>query len=282
MSRIPPFQRPHRRGFTLVELLVVIGIIALLISILLPALGKARRSANTIKCLSSLRSLGQAFQLYAIDYKGVWPVAVHEPGCHIPIDVQRRWPDLIYPYIGNRGDVVLFTDIYKDKHNVIWGCPEWVKSYEFDPNNFVDQVRIGYAMNPYTQTAFDAGFPSAASVVHLAYFNAMNPAEGEYPRLASAYNKAADRLLLCDSVQHVINLPASISSSNTWNDGGPSQPNGDFYVDAGRHGPKGTSHIDQYNSPCLNALFCDGHASTISVKAAWNAAHNPGADQAGP
>jgi prepilin-type N-terminal cleavage/methylation domain-containing protein len=63
-------RRRARGGFTLVELLVVIGIIALLVSILLPSLGAAREQARTIKCLANLRSIGQAINAYAAQHQG--------------------------------------------------------------------------------------------------------------------------------------------------------------------------------------------------------------------
>ena len=73
-----------QRGFTLVELLIVIGIIALLISILLPALNKARESARMIECASKERTIMQAVVMYANDNKGALPSAT--------TGTQQVWP----------------------------------------------------------------------------------------------------------------------------------------------------------------------------------------------
>jgi prepilin-type N-terminal cleavage/methylation domain-containing protein len=78
-------RRRHLAGFTLVELLVVIGIIALLMSILLPTMGRVRERSNRIKCASNLRSIGQAAHAFATANKGRFPMSY-------------RLPDTTFPY----------------------------------------------------------------------------------------------------------------------------------------------------------------------------------------
>jgi len=69
----PAGTRRQRRAFTLVELLVVIGIIAILISVLLPALTGAKRKAQAVQCMSNVRQIYTAMQMFAQDNKGQLP-----------------------------------------------------------------------------------------------------------------------------------------------------------------------------------------------------------------
>ncbi len=115
---MPHAARRRSSAFTLVELLVVIGIIALLISMLLPALGRARHSAMSTVNLSNLRQLGIGLEFYRNDYEGKFPR-------HSSLSSERprtRWADDIYPYLNSEEVFIspLLNDIARMKAMKPW------------------------------------------------------------------------------------------------------------------------------------------------------------------
>lgn len=103
-------------GFTLVELLVVISIIALLLALLLPALNKARAAAKMTQCLSGMRQLGIAEHLYANEYQGLFTYYFD------PSDPNRTtWCVRLKPYCGNNTSSTWNANI----ESAVFRCPDW-------------------------------------------------------------------------------------------------------------------------------------------------------------
>src|SRR5882757_5662543 len=95
----------NRAAFTLVELLVVIGFIAILIGILLPSLSKARKSAQAVQCMSNMRQLGNGFLIYVNAYKGYLPWTGNSDGNSTtnpigPWDDSAYWANSVPKLVG--------------------------------------------------------------------------------------------------------------------------------------------------------------------------------------
>jgi prepilin-type N-terminal cleavage/methylation domain-containing protein len=268
-----------RPGFTLVELLVAIGIIVVLLSLLLPTLGAARRQARATQCLSNLRQIGQGFRAYATDFNGAWPVAVHHHSnlvMPLPIGQERRWYDLVGPYVTDR-KMKSYVDIKRVRlDSVLWGCPEYRKNFELQVTDrdietlSIDEMRPGYGMN-YKPTTYEDG----GRLENLAYVH--SGVTGKYVKMEQW--KPGNRLLLADSPAHVIDSPNPLTRGSRWAPYDLPFATGDFYVEA-RHGKPGVGRTPElkrmsYSTPCISALFVDGSVGLLSVREAWLAIRNP-------
>lgn len=282
---------PRPRGFTLVELLVVIGIIALLISILLPSLSRARKSAKAVKCMTQQREIGNAFRYYSMDFDGYYPPAqinmasgqTYKLGdATFPIlGLGAYWFNFINEYVTDSNAGLANTsdrDAASIRYNsVLWGCPEWLGYHRSVASDTVDfnRVQPGYGMNAF------AGFDEAN------YRNSYPP----YPSKEIAYNFAwkqgdsngfvkdtlwgrnsAERMLIADSRFWLADsspppadgvLPPLMGEFNRGN-----ETAGQTYVSVFRHGEVSSAaagfrysfdtKVDRVN---YNILYADGHVA---------------------
>ena len=158
---------PHRRAFTLVELLVVIGIIAILVAILLPALSRARKQANTTKCAAALKQIAYAFTMYSKDNRGKYPVVKWDP---LPNNYTLSdgtvinalyWQDFLWKYTstseafvrsGTGSSYNASLRYEAVRKSIFWGCAEWEGSYA--TGNVITPGTVSFSENGYAYNIY--------------------------------------------------------------------------------------------------------------------------------
>ncbi len=260
---------PRRQGgFTLVELLVVIGIIALLIGILLPSLTKARESATTLKSLSNLRQLGIGLEFYRNDYNGRYPPATDE---YAP--VKLRWADIIFPYM--QSTEVYMSPALTDDERARMTKP-FVHTQDEAGNDLPDTIywggygynyqylgngrTIGGTIPPYCATTKDISAP--AQTVAIADTNGSRDG-GDVFTEHGVYT--------VDPPLGSVEL-GSKGSRRVSKTPGPGTNNSYYRPSDDELGPAGEIFYRYRSTPAernggkVAVVFCDGHAETMKLK----------------
>jgi prepilin-type N-terminal cleavage/methylation domain-containing protein/prepilin-type processing-associated H-X9-DG protein len=279
----------RRTGFTLVELLVVIGIIALLISILLPALNRAREAARTVQCLSNVRQLGMAAMLHAHERGGYVPPATdhwlvvnhHDPGkskFHYRDDgFLMDWASALLHYMGRTGSRDNFQDLPLDQHK-IFRCPS-------DPwlNAAPPGLRIGinvtheYQEVSYGINADIASFTNEVGLGHFTYDHWLGVYRSERPYGTNEYGaplngrihrvyRASETLLFadCGTRPHLPPFRVGIEDnrvlaySSHWSGGGTLRTS---YLAPWL---RDKIPLDRHRER-VNVVFVDGHAASVPL-----------------
>ena len=129
--------RKSLAGFTLVELLVVIGIIGVLIAILLPALNTARQRAQSVKCLSNIRQLGVATTMYLNDKRNIY--YAHND---VRFGTEGNWWCRLKPFVSNIAELMHCPAW--DGYDPGWGIPNMSYGYNMQLNyRKTNQVKSG-------------------------------------------------------------------------------------------------------------------------------------------
>lgn len=239
-----------RRAFTLIELLVVISIIALLIGILLPALGAARASGRKAQCLANVRSIGQAYFS--------WQTDVNFIGHSYPTNSGANEPNRLYWVPG------LVEYGFGVDQRV---CPD--ASTLLNPNPAANSFAFGTAENAWieSRTQFP-DVPWQASYAMNGWLYTKGAGSGT---LAAAANdpkrfKALDKM--------VDNTETPMFADGTWreiwplDDVTPNAPT-NLYQPHPAGGGVASFASSRHKSNC-SVVFADGHASGVSIENLWS------------